>query len=358
MLGPCDLACPRKRGATTLEGRGCPTPELPARASRQPGSLGTGPQGPCCYRASPEPDRKKGPRRQASRKTGGEEVAPPAPSARSQPLGPTLRGVIGSGGRRRAGGDSRETARLSAAICLSGRDRPGRCGPGSSRPRPPPRADPGLRGSQARPLNGAGWRQGSGRRGSGRGDGDGRQRCPPLPSFLRTQQAEAKMHAPRGACTAGHGRRAPRVSRAQPGHTPKPPRTWCPPQASAPLPAGTRAPSATGPCPPGHHSRRIPAQGHSPRHPGRPPPRPLTARRLGARDRRQPAQAQGRGHTRPGPPPPGFRVAGGAEGPQRVQRAGGRRPAPARRPGPGRAGRGGAAERASPARLRGSTDAK
>lgn len=240
-------------------------PGLPARASRQPGSPGTGPQGPCCYRASPEPDRKKGPSRQASRKTGGEEVAPPAPSARSQPLGPTLRGVIGSGGRRRAGGDSRETARLSAAICLSGRDRPGRCGPGSLRPRPPAWADQGLRGSRARPLNGAGWRQGSGRRGSGRGDGDGRQCCPPLPSFLRTQQAKARMHAPRGTSAAGHRRRAPRVTRAQPRHTPKPPRTWYPPQASAPLPAGTCVPSATGPCPPGHHSRRIPAQGHSPR---------------------------------------------------------------------------------------------
>lgn len=53
VLGPCDPDCPRKCGATTFEGRGCPTPELPARDSRQPGSLGTGPQGPCCSRVPP-----------------------------------------------------------------------------------------------------------------------------------------------------------------------------------------------------------------------------------------------------------------------------------------------------------------
>ena len=200
---------PSRAGA--VPGQSC-QPGTPASLE----AWGQDPRGRAAPGYPPEPDRKKGPRRQASLETGGEEVAPPAPPAPSQPLGPTLRGVIGSGGRRRAGGDSRETARLSAAICLSGRDRPGRCGPGSSRPRPPPRADPGLRGSRARPLNGAGWRQGSGRRGSGRGDGDGRPRCP-LPSFLRTQQAKRGCTRPLAPPL--------RVTRTQRGHTPKPPRT-------------------------------------------------------------------------------------------------------------------------------------
>lgn len=144
--------------ATTLKGQGCPAPELPAWAllSRQPGRLGTGPQRPCCPGTSRDMIRRSSPAACPGARPGPQrsrgEVAPPAlpePPAPSQPLGPTLRGVIGSGGRRRTGGDSRETASLSAAICLSGRDRPGRCGPGSSRPRPPPQPDPGPRGSRA-----------------------------------------------------------------------------------------------------------------------------------------------------------------------------------------------------------------
>lgn len=126
----------------------------------------------------------------------------PRPPAPSQPLGPTLHRVIGSGGRRRAGGDSRETMRLSAAICLSGRDRRGRCGPGSSRPRPPPQPDPGLRGSRARPLNRAGWRQGSGRRESGREAGDGKQLCLSIPLTTTTRcthnARQDRMDAPSG----------------------------------------------------------------------------------------------------------------------------------------------------------------
>lgn len=47
-----------------------------------------------------------------------------------------------------------------------------------------------------------------------------------------------------------------------------------------------------------------------------------------------------------------------AELTERVLPAGGPRPAPARRPGPDGLGEGGAAERASPARLRGPADAK
>lgn len=165
------------------------------------------------------PNRKTWPRRaRPEPRRSREEVEPPAlpaPPTPSQPLGPTLRGVIGSGGRRRAGGDSRETARLSAAICLSGRDRPGRCGPGSSRPRPPPQPDPGPRGSWAWPLNGAGWRQGSGRRGSGREARDGKQLCLSFPPLLPTHTTlKDQEDAPSGTFTTGHTHRATHVTQA------------------------------------------------------------------------------------------------------------------------------------------------
>lgn len=131
-------------------------PQLPGWAlpSHPPGRPGTGPHRPWLRRRFPGPPRDQ---------EGVEPPALPASPAPSQPVGPTLRGIIGTGGRRREGGGSRETARLSAAICLSGRDGPGRCGLGSPRPRPPPQPDLGPRGSPARPLNRAGWRQGSGR---------------------------------------------------------------------------------------------------------------------------------------------------------------------------------------------------
>lgn len=198
------------------------------RISLEDGGLGHTGRG--CAGTSRNLTGKKWPRRLSWRKTGGhsaglEKVAPPAlptPPKPSQPLGPTLRGVIGSGGRRRAGGDSRETVRLSVAICLSGRDRPGRCGPGSSRPRPPPQPDPGPRGSRARPLNGAGWRQDSGRRGSVREAGMGSKsespRAPPPPphTHTRTTRQEGDQ-TPSGTSTAGHTRRPHTSPELSPG---------------------------------------------------------------------------------------------------------------------------------------------
>lgn len=49
-LRPC---LPSKVQSDHPRGTGSPRPELPARDSRQPGSLGTGPQGPCCSRVPP-----------------------------------------------------------------------------------------------------------------------------------------------------------------------------------------------------------------------------------------------------------------------------------------------------------------
>lgn len=193
------LQSPMTLYRVTPEGQGCPSTELPVWLFCWRGRLGTGLHRQYGPGTSWDLTGRSGsapcPRVRWGPQPSWEEVGPPTlPSApRPTPAtwpNPAQGNWVGREARR-AGGDSRETARLSAAICLSGRDRPGRCGPRSSRPRPPPQPDPGRRGSRARPLNGAGWRQASGRRGSGREARDGKQLClssPPLLPILTTRQ--------------------------------------------------------------------------------------------------------------------------------------------------------------------------
>lgn len=81
----------------------------------------------------------------------------------------------------------------------------------------PTPARPGTAGEPARQLNGAGWRQGSGRRGSGREAGDGKQLCLSAPSScscIHTQHAKTGTDAPSGTSTAGHTCWATHVTRA------------------------------------------------------------------------------------------------------------------------------------------------
>lgn len=219
--------------------------------------------------------------------------------------------------RRPASSGSREAARLSAAICLSGRDRPGRRGLGSPRPRPPAWPAPGPRGSPVPLLRWASWRQGSGRRGAGGGAADGdRESARRLPDHLPQGQARTAQLAP--GAFRGQGSLSARSL---------PPRDRASPGLGAPAPRGLGPPRGC------EFQDQLGAE-LSPEH-----------------ARSNPASNAGLGAAAPSRPGPGARCGARERGPR------GQRPpgAPAPR---ARLGEGGAAERASPARLRGPTDAK
>lgn len=266
---------------------------------------------------------------------------PPGPSHLAR-----LRGVVGqeeaTGGRRL----QRDCAPVSA-ICLSERDRPGRCGPGSSaaptpgRPgtagEPGPATEPGRLAPRLRKAA----RVRSGRRGWGHA-------VLLFPPSCAHNQPRRRCARPAATALLVTGA-GPRVSRAQPGHTPKAPALGARRRPYAPLPAGTRAP----PLPQARAPQAITPGGSrpgtGPRDPGRPPPRPLTARKV---EGPAPTAARPGSGPRPHPAraaPPGFRAAGRRGSGACNAREAGPRPPDARAL-DGRGG--GAAERASPPVLR------
>lgn len=202
----------------------------------------------------------------------------------------------------------------------------------------PTPARPGTAGEPGRPLNGAGWRQGSGRRGSGREAGDGSSSVySPSPSSYthRPRRGWTRAVAPPLLVT-GIG---PHTGTSSPG-------TLINHRAlSASLTAAPRYPDARPLCHTTTHTKpslHVGARRSTPSHtdqdtgrgpiPGRSQQCPLTPREVTGGPRTDSGPAR--------PPPPDFRVAGSTELIERVQRAGGPRPTPARRPGPGRPGRG------------------